>query len=147
MRIYKRRCERLQKWMRMRLGTESDVELFMFVSSRVLTAWFSSIPLAMARCSLSAGGLMTARKLRSKIARSREKKAFRMNAGIHPPADDTTRHTSQHKRLMKGTLKRIGWNDLLGGVVFYACSFNTIPPGILIRCDKTAFATALGTWL
>jgi len=41
-------------------------------------------------------------------------------------------------------LTRVEWDDLLGGVVFYTCSFNTIPPSILIRCDKTAFATALG---
>jgi hypothetical protein len=51
-----------------------------------------------------------------KITTSRKKKAFSMNAEIHPPADDTTRHTSQLTRLMKGTLRRVGWNDLWGGV-------------------------------
>lgn len=71
--MYKRGCELLQKWMRLRqVLNPDDMESFRLPSSRDLANSSNSVgnDAAAAR---GAGGPMTTRKLRPKIMRNREK--------------------------------------------------------------------------
>jgi hypothetical protein len=36
---------------------------------------------------------------------------------IHLPPDEATHLTTRHSRLMRGTLRAVRWNDLLGGAL------------------------------
>jgi hypothetical protein len=45
------------------------------------------------------------------------------NARINPPPDDTTQLASQDTRLMKGKLRAVGLNELLGAAYFTITTF------------------------